>query len=43
MALANCRSAGKPAMFELSVAQNFQAITGSVMVGGNAWRSRTRG
>jgi len=29
--------AGKPADFELAVAQNFQMITGSVMGGGNAW------
>ncbi len=29
--------AGRPADFELSVAQNFQAITGSVTVGGNPW------
>ena len=29
--------ADKPVDFELMVAQNFQTITGSVMVGGNAW------
>ena len=28
---------GEPADFELMVSQNFQTITGSVMVGGNAW------
>ncbi len=30
-------AAGKPADFELSVAQNFQTITGSMRVGGNSW------
>jgi Mycolic acid cyclopropane synthetase len=29
---------GKPADFELVVSQNFQTITGSMMVGGNAWK-----
>src|SRR5258706_3255338 len=29
--------AGKPAVFTLNVAQNFQAITGSVNVDGNTW------
>ena len=38
--------AGKPAVFTLDIAQNFQSITGSVRVDGNAWpieNSRLRG
>src|SRR5471030_1248495 len=37
---------GKPAVFTLSLAQNFQVISGSVDVGGNAWplqNARLRG
>ena len=37
---------GKPAVFNLSVAQNFQAVTGSVAVDGNTWplqNARLRG
>jgi hypothetical protein len=38
--------AGRPADFELVVSQNFQSITGSVMVGGSSWpveNARLRG
>jgi protein-L-isoaspartate O-methyltransferase len=38
--------AGKPAEFTLSLAQNFQSITGTVSVGGNTWpieNARLRG